>query len=101
MAKHCMKRRESRREELVEFYAPKRAELNKIMKDPSADLDDKFAASEALQKLPKDSAKCRKRNRCWMTGRPRGVYSAVGICRNMFRILAMQGDIPGIKKASW
>lgn len=101
MSKQCMVRRELRRETLVKKFAEKRDELRLIKNDPSVDLEAKLAASEALQKLPRDSAKCRGRRRCWKTGRAHGVYRAVGMCRNMFRIHAMQGDIPGIHKASW
>jgi small subunit ribosomal protein S14 len=101
MSKLCMIRRELRRTVLVKKYEAKRSELRLIKNDPSVDLEAKLAASKALQMLPKDSAKCRQRRRCWKTGRGHGVYRAVGMCRNMFRIHAMQGDIPGIHKASW
>ena len=101
MSKQCMVRRETERERLVAKFTVKRDELRLIKNDPRVDLDDKFAASRALQKLPRNSTKCRLRRRCWKTGRAHGVYRAVGMCRNMFRIYAMQGDIPGIKKASW
>lgn len=101
MSKLCMKRREKRRQKLAEKFSARRDELRLIKNDPSVDLEAKLAANEELQKLPRDSAKCRLRRRCWMTGRAHGVYRAVGICRNMFRIHAMQGDIPGIHKASW
>lgn len=101
MSKLCMKRRETRRTKLVKKFVAVREKLRLIINDPNVDLDEKFAANEALQKLPRDSAKCRARRRCWITGRSNGVYRAVGMCRNMFRIHAMQGDIPGIHKASW
>lgn len=96
-----MIRRELRRTNLVKKYAARRDELRLIKNDPTVDLDDKLAANKALQLLPRDSTKCRTRRRCWKTGRAHGVYRAVGMCRNMFRIHAMQGDIPGIHKASW
>lgn len=101
MSKLCMKRRETRREKLTKKYATKRAELRLVKNDPNVSMDEKLAANEALQKLPRDSAECRRRRRCWKTGRAHGVYRTVGMCRNMFRIHAMQGDIPGIHKASW
>lgn len=101
MSKQCMVRREKAREHEVKKHATKRAELVAAMKNPEVDLETKLATSRQLQKLPKDSAKCRLRRRCWKTGRAHGVYRAVGMCRNMFRIHAMQGDIPGIHKASW
>jgi small subunit ribosomal protein S14 len=103
MSKLCMKARQKRRDAAVakDKITGARDKYRAILQDPSVDLDEKFAASEALQKLPRDSAKCRSRRRCWITGRGNGVYRAVGMCRNMFRIYAMQGDIPGIHKASW
>ncbi len=101
MSKLCMIRRETRRDKLVKKYAAKREALRVIKNDPGATLEEKLAANEAFSKIPRDSAACRSRNRCWKTGRAHGVYRAVGMCRNMFRIHAMQGDIPGIHKASW
>jgi small subunit ribosomal protein S14 len=101
MSKQCMMRREKARDEAVAKYAKKREELRLIKNDPSATLEEKLEVIKEFSKLPRDSAANRKRNRCWMTGRGRGVYRSVGICRNMFRIHAMQGDIPGIHKASW
>ena len=81
--------RERKRERLVEKYAKKRAELK-----ASGDY-------EALDKLPKNSSKIRLRNRCKVTGRPRGYMRKFGICRNVFRHMASEGKIPGITKASW
>jgi small subunit ribosomal protein S14 len=89
MAKESMKARERKRIALVEQYAKKREEL-------------KAAGDwEALQKLPRNSSKVRVRNRCQLTGRPRGYMRQFGICRNQFRELALEGRIPGVKKASW
>lgn len=101
MSKQCMVRRETKRENLIKKYAAKRAELRAIKNDPGATLEEKLAAMAAFSKLPRDSAANRARRRCWKTGRAHGVYRTVGMCRNMFRIHAMQGDIPGIHKASW
>ena len=84
-----MKARERKRIALVDRYAKKREELKK-----AGDWD-------ALQKLPKNSSKVRVRNRCQLTGRPRGYIRQFGICRNQFRDLALDGRIPGVKKASW
>jgi len=84
-----MKARERKRIALVEKYADKRAELK-----AAGDWD-------ALQKLPKNSSKVRVRNRCQLTGRPRGYMRQFGLCRNQFRDLALNGQIPGVKKASW
>ena len=89
MAKESMKARERKRIALVEQYAKKRAELKKV-----GDWD-------ALQKLPRNSSKVRVRNRCQLTGRPRGYMRQFGLCRNQFRELALDGRIPGVKKASW
>ena len=101
MSKLCMIRRETRREKLAKKFAAKRAELRVIKNDPGATLEEKMAASKAFATLPRDSASVRGRRRCWKSGRAHGVYRAVGMCRNMFRIHAMQGDIPGIHKDSW
>ncbi|MFM9004723.1 MAG: 30S ribosomal protein S14 [Flavobacteriales bacterium] len=89
MAKESMTARERKRIALVDRYAKKREELKK-----AGDWD-------ALQKLPKNSSKVRVRNRCQLTGRPRGYIRQFGICRNQFRDLALDGRIPGVKKASW
>lgn len=89
MAKESMKARERKRERMVEKFAAKRAEL-------------KAAGDwEALQKLPKNSSKVRKHNRCQLTGRPRGYMRQFGISRVLFREMALNGLIPGITKASW
>ena len=101
MSKQCMVRRETRRERLMKKHAAKRAELRLVKNDPSATLEEKLSVIKAFSKMPRDSARVRRRRRCWITGRAHGVYRAVGMCRNMFRIHAMQGDIPGIHKASW
>lgn len=89
MAKESMKARERKRIAMVEKYAAKREELK-----AAGDWD-------ALQKLPKNSSKVRVRNRCQLTGRPRGYMRQFGLCRNQFRELALNGRIPGVKKASW
>ena len=101
MAKQCMMRREEQRRFLIGKYKPLRQELRVIICDPNSSLDDKMIAQKNMQKLPKDSNQCRRKNRCWITGRAHGYYRFVGLGRNMFRIHAMQGDIPGLHKASW
>lgn len=101
MAKKCMINREVKRAKLAEKYAERRAKLTKIVADPNASYDEKMEAQFALQKLPRDSAKIRQRNRCSMTGRPRGVYRKFGLGRNKLREATMRGDIPGLRKASW
>jgi small subunit ribosomal protein S14 len=89
MAKESMKARERKREAMVEKFAEKRAALKKA------------GDWEALQKLPKNSAKVRLHNRCKLTGRPRGYMRQFGISRVTFREMASSGLIPGIRKASW
>jgi small subunit ribosomal protein S14 len=89
MAKISVIARNKKRQELVDKYADRRAELK-----ASGDY-------EALQKLPRNSAPTRLRNRCNVSGRGRGVYRKFGLGRNMFRQLALEGKIPGIRKASW
>lgn len=101
MAKISMVERERRRERLVAKYADKRAELKAIIKDPESSMDDKMRAQEKLQKLPRNSSPVRLRNRCAMSGRPRGYYRKFGLARNMLRKAAMRGDVPGLKKSSW
>lgn len=89
MSKTSVYARNEKRKRLVQKYSQKRAEL-KAMGD-----------FEGLQKLPRNSSPSRVRNRCNITGRGRGVYKKFGLCRNMFRQLALEGKIPGIRKASW
>ncbi|MGP8216361.1 MAG: 30S ribosomal protein S14 [Bacteroidia bacterium] len=89
MAKECVKARQVKREKLVAQYAAKRAELKKA------------GDYVGLSKLPRNSSKVRLRNRCKITGRPRGYSRQFGICRNMFREWALNGKIPGVTKASW
>jgi len=101
MAKSSMIAREKKRSKLVEKYAAKRAELKAILKDTNASDDEKWAAQVKFQKLPRDSSPVRQRNRCQITGRPRGVYRKFGLCRNKLREAAMRGDVPGLTKASW
>jgi len=97
MAKTSMINREIKRQKLANRYA----QLKEIISSQSADFDDKAAAVEALSKLPRDSSPTRQRTRCAITGRPRGVYKKFGLARNKLRESAMNGEIPGLKKASW
>lgn len=96
-----MIQRERRRAKAVAKYATKRAELRAIIKNPETEFEEKMTAVEKLQKMPRDSAKVRGRNRCSLTGRPHGYYRKFALGRNKLRQLAMQGDIPGLVKASW
>jgi|TARA_Y100000590_G_C15527200_1_gene941745 small subunit ribosomal protein S14 len=101
MARKCVPLRDEKRRVLVDRFAEKRAELKKIVASETASFDDKRAAMFELQKLPKDSSKVRVVNRCSITGRPHGVFRAVGICRNKFRQMAANGELPGFTKSSW
>jgi small subunit ribosomal protein S14 len=93
--------REKKRKFLIKKFFLKRKGLRKIINDIHASLNAKELAQKKIQTLPRDSALSRSRNRCWKTGRARGVYRFIGLCRNMFRHHAMFGDIPGLRKASW
>lgn len=101
MAKISMVEREKRRVKLASRYAAKRAQLKRVLVDPNAEYDDKIGAMQALSKLPRDSSPTRGRNRCRVSGRPRGYYRKFGLARNKLREAAMRGDIPGLRKASW
>jgi len=93
--------REKRRTKLVAKYVAKRAELKAIIINPEVSFDEQQDAMFRLQKLPRDSSPVRQRNRCALSGRPRGFYRKFGLGRNKLREAAMRGDVPGLKKASW
>lgn len=101
MAKLALINREEKRAKTVAKYAAKRAELNAIINDASLSDDDRMAARLKLQQLPRNSSPSRQRNRCALTGRPRGVFRKFGLCRNKLREIAMRGEVPGMTKASW
>jgi len=101
MAKTSMLMREKKRAALAKQHAAKRAKLKALIADQTADPDAKAAAVVALAKLPRDSSPMRQRNRCAITGRPRGVYRKFGLGRTKLREATMRGEIPGLHKASW
>ena len=101
MAKTCMIERDKKRAKLVKRYAAKRAELKAIVKDQSVPAEERFQAMLKLDKLPRNSSKVRKRNRCALTGRPRGYYRKLNISRIALRNLAQSGELPGVVKSSW
>jgi small subunit ribosomal protein S14 len=101
MAKTSLIQREAKREALVAKYAKKRAELNAIINDAKRSDEERYVARLEVQKLPRNSAPTRLRNRCNLTGRPRGTFRKFGLARNKIRELAFKGDIPGVIKASW
>ena len=101
MAKLCMTERELKRRETVSKFAAKREALVATINNQSATAEERQAARLKLQSLPRNSSPVRLRNRCALTGRPRGVYSKFGIARSKLRDLMMSGQVPGIIKARW
>jgi small subunit ribosomal protein S14 len=101
MAKLAVVLRDKNRRKTVEKFKAKRAQLFEIMHDSRASDEAKDEARAKLQRLPRDSSPVRLRNRCALTGRPRGVYRKFGLGRNKLRDLALKGEVPGIIKASW
>jgi len=101
MAKASVINRDLKRRETVKKYATKRAELLAIIADIKQSDEARYTARLKLQALPRDSSPVRLRNRCALTGRPRGVFSKFGLGRTKLREFAMRGEIPGVIKASW
>jgi small subunit ribosomal protein S14 len=101
MAKLSSINREQRRRATVKKYAARRAELFSILSDARASDDARNEARTKLQQLPRDASPVRLRNRCELTGRPRGTFRTFGLGRNKLREIAMRGEIPGVIKASW
>jgi small subunit ribosomal protein S14 len=101
MAKLALINRQYKREKLVAKYAKRREALIAIIENSKVSDEDRFAARLKLQQLPRNANPTRLRNRCSLTGRPRGVFSKFGLGRNKLREYAMRGEIPGIVKASW
>lgn len=101
MAKVSLIEREQKRRDMVKKFAAKRAELKSVINDVSATGEDRRAALLKLQGLPRNSSPVRLRNRCALTGRPRGVFRKFGLARSKLRDLVMRGEVPGMTKASW
>ena len=101
MAKLALINRDAKRRALVKKYAKKREALEAIVANQKMSDEDRFAARLKIQQLPRNANPTRVRNRCAMTGRPRGFYRKFGLGRNKLREFAMRGEIPGIVKASW
>ena len=101
MAKTAVVNRDKKRREIVKKYAARRKELLEISGNQKLSPEERYAAREKLQKLPRDASPVRIRNRCALTGRPRGVYRKFGLARGKLREIAMRGEIPGVVKASW
>lgn len=101
MTRLALVKREEKRINTVEKYSKKRAQIFEVLQNANATDEEKFAARLTLQKLPRNASPSRVRNRCALTGRPRGTFRKFGIARNKLRELALKGDIPGVIKASW
>jgi Ribosomal protein S14 len=101
VAKLSLINRDIKRAKLVEKYAAKRAALKAIINDASKSDEERYQARLQLQKLPRNANPTRQRNRCVVTGRPRGVFRKFGLARHKLREMAMRGEVPGVIKASW
>jgi len=99
MAKTSKIAKNNKRRATVERYAERRAELVKVIKDPNASYEDKREAYQKIAKMPRDASATRYRNRCGVTGRPRGYYRKFGMSRLTLRALAHEGELPGVRKA--
>ncbi len=101
MAKKSMLEKNARRARTVKRYAAKRAALKEQIRNPKTSEDDRIAAQQKLQTLPRDASPIRLRNRCAITGRTRGYYRKFGLGRTKLRETTMRGEVPGLRKASW
>ena len=101
MARLSIINREAKRTKIVAKYAAKRAELAAIYNNVKLPNEERMTARLKFQQLPRDSSPSRQRNRCELTGRPRGVFRKFGLCRNKLREVVMRGEVPGMTKASW
>ena len=101
MAKKSMIARDRKREKIVAKYAAKREAIKARINDPEAAPEERFAAAQELQALPRDASPTRVTRRCRATGRPRGVYRKFGMSRNKLREAAMRGEVPGLVLSSW
>ncbi len=101
MAKLALINRNEKRRKLVAQYAKKRAALDAIVNNVGLSDEERYEARLKVQALPRNASPSRLRNRCQLTGRPRGVFRKFGLCRNKIRELAFNGEIPGVVKASW
>lgn len=101
MAKVSAVNRNNKRKKLVKSFSNKRAKLKDIIANKDAPMEDRFAAVLKLAEMPRNSSKTRIRNRCAMTGRPRGNFRKFNLCRIVIRDLASRGELPGVTKSSW
>ena len=101
MAKKSMVARDIKRRRLAELHDKQRIQLKQQTIDVNSSYDERWQAMIDLQKLPRDSSKSRQRNRCALTGRPRGYFRRFGLARSALREVVMRGEAPGVTKASW
>jgi len=101
MAKKSMINRDLKRSKLVEKFKEKRIEIKKIIKSIHTSDEDLFQAVIKLQSLPRDALPVRQRNRCGLSGRPHGFYRKFGLAKSQLRERTMNGEVPGLSKASW
>lgn len=101
MSKLCMKERNRKRKNMNDKARGRRAKLKATIMDRDLPMDERFAAQLKLAEMPRNSARVRQRNRCELTGRPRGYYRKFKMCRNKLRELGSFGMLPGLIKASW
>lgn len=101
MAKLALINREAKRRDTVKKFATKRAQLLEVINDAKASDEARMEARARLEQLPRNASPVRLRNRCMLTGRPRGTFRMFGLGRNKLREIAMRGEIPGLTKASW
>lgn len=101
MAKKSCIEKSQKKKRLIAKFAKKRAELKKQLLNQELDFEARIAIQKQLESLPLNSSAVRDRNRCWLTGRPRGYHRDLGVCRNSLRMMAHQGLVPGMTKASW
>ena len=101
MARKSIINREEKRRQLAKKFAAKRDGLKAVMADMSRSDEERMEARAKFNAMPRDASPSRQRNRCALTGRSRGVFRKFGLCRNKIREIALNGDIPGVTKASW
>ena len=101
MAKKSMIARDVKRAKTVARFAARRAELKRVIRSPKSSEEERREAMDKLKKLPRDASPIRMRNRCAISGRPNGYYRKFGLARTKLREQTMEGNIPGVSKASW
>lgn len=101
MAKKSSVERNNKRARMIRRYAKKRTQIKAVVRDTQCSFEERLEAQERLNKLPRNSSKVRHRNRCGLTGRPRGYYRAFDLSRIAVRELGNEGQIPGLTKSSW